>query len=85
MERLTGIYQLDFEPSATSTIAIQEGRLRLLSPDNEWINLVAYSPTFFTGDSQHGPITVVFEVDARGEIVKHTIYGSFQRFVFERG
>jgi CubicO group peptidase (beta-lactamase class C family) len=84
MENLTGTYHLDFEPSATSTISIHDGRLRLLSPDSELIDLVSHSPTFFTGDSQHGPLTVFFEADNRGEIVKHTIYGNFQRFVFVR-
>jgi CubicO group peptidase (beta-lactamase class C family) len=84
MKRLTGTYELDFEPSATSAIRIQDDRILLISPDNEPINLVAHSPTFFTGDSQYGPVTVVFEATNQGEIVKHTIYGYFQSFRFER-
>jgi CubicO group peptidase (beta-lactamase class C family) len=84
MERLTGTYQLDFEPSATSTISIYNDGVRLLSPDNESIDLVPHSPTFFTCDSRYGPLTVVFEDDGRGEAVRHTVYGGFQRFVFER-
>ncbi|UCH83506.1 MAG: serine hydrolase [Candidatus Latescibacterota bacterium] len=83
-EKLTGTYFLDFEPSASSTIGIDNGRLYLLAPDNETIELVAHSPIFFTGDSQHGPITVVFGVGDGEGVVNHTIYGSFQRFVFER-
>lgn len=84
MERLVGTYHLDFEPSATSTISVHNDRIRLLSPDGESIDLSAHSPTFFTGDSQYGPLTVVFEADNRKQIAKHTIYGSFQRFLFER-
>jgi len=84
MERLTGTYRLDFEPSATSTVAIDNGGLRLLSPDEEWIDLVPHSPTFFTGQSRHGPLTFVFEVDADGRAFRHTAYGGFQRFVLER-
>jgi CubicO group peptidase (beta-lactamase class C family) len=84
MERLTGIYELDFEPSVTSTISIQDNRIRLLSPDNENIDLVAHSPNFFTGDSSYGPLSVVFEEDARGEIGVLAVYGSFERYLFER-
>lgn len=84
MESLTGTYYLDFEPSATSTVSIDNNHIRLLSPDDEYIDLVAHSPTFFTGDSQYGPLTVIFERGSRDEIVKHTVYSSFQRFVFER-
>jgi CubicO group peptidase (beta-lactamase class C family) len=84
MDRLTGTYRLDFEPSATTTISIHNEQIRLLSPDGESIDLVAHSPMFFTGDSQYGAVTVVFQADNRGEIVKHRVFGSFQRFVFER-
>ena len=84
MEKLTGTYRLEFEASATSIISIHNHRIRLLSPDGEPIDLVAHSPTFFTGDSRYGPVTVVFEADNLGEIVKHTIFGNFQRFVFKR-
>ncbi|UCG52301.1 MAG: serine hydrolase [Candidatus Latescibacterota bacterium] len=84
INRITGTYHLDFEPSATSTVSTQEGQIRLLSPDGESIDLVAHSPSLFTGGSQYGRVTVVFEADNTGKIVKHTIYGSFQRFVFER-
>ena len=84
LEALAGTYRLDFEPSATSTISIHNDGIRLLSPDGEYIDLVPHSPTLFTGDSQFGPVTVDFEVDIHGEIPRHTIYGSFQKFVFER-
>jgi CubicO group peptidase (beta-lactamase class C family) len=84
MNRLTGTYVLDFEPSAMSTIRVHDDRILLISPDNESINLVAHSPTFFTGDSRYGRVSVVFEETDQGEIVKHTIYGYFQRFIFER-
>jgi len=85
MESLTGTYYLDFEPSATSTVSIHNDRIRLLSPDGEPIDLVAHSPTFFTGDSQYGPLTVIFERGDGIGIMKHTVYGNFQRLVFERG
>ena len=65
-------------------MAVDEGRLRLLSPDDEWIDLVAHSPTSFTGDSSYGPVTVLFETDERDGAVRFTVYGSFARFVFER-
>jgi len=84
MERLTGTYYLDFEPSATSIISTHTGGIRLLSPDGEFTDLVAHSPTFFTGDSPYGPVTVVFEADDQGKFVKHTIYGRFERYVLER-
>jgi len=84
MERLTGTYRLDFEPAATSTIRIYNDGIRLLSPDGESIDLVAHSPTFFTADSRYGPLTVAFEEDEQGRAIRHTVYGSFQRFVFER-
>jgi len=84
MERLTGDYRLDFEPSAGSIVEISDGRLRVLSPDDEWIDLIAHSPTFFTGESRHGPLTFVFEANPQGNIVRHTVYGGFQRFVLER-
>lgn len=84
LERLAGVYRLDFEPSATSTISVHDGRIRLLSPDGESIDMVAHSSTFFSGDSQYGPLTVVFEADEQGRVLRHTIYGTFQTFVFER-
>jgi CubicO group peptidase (beta-lactamase class C family) len=84
MERLTGTYYLGFDPSGTSVVSINSDRVRLLSPDNEFIDLTAHSPTFFTCDSRYGPLTVVFEADARGRMIRHTVYGSFQSFVFER-
>lgn len=86
MERLTGVYELDFEPSATATVSIHDDGIRLLSPDNEMIDLVAHSPTFFTAYSQHGPLTFEFALSEghREDIVGFTVYGSFERFVFER-
>jgi CubicO group peptidase (beta-lactamase class C family) len=84
MGRLAGTYALDFEPTATSTVSIHEEGVHLLSPDNETISLVAHSSRLFTGNSQYGPLTVVFETDDHGSIVAHTIYGNFQRFTFHR-
>ena len=84
MQRLVGTYALDFEPSATSTIHIDGDRLRLISPDDETIDLVAHSPTFFTGESQHGHLTFVFEENPQGEIFRHIVYGGFQRFVLDK-
>jgi CubicO group peptidase (beta-lactamase class C family) len=81
---LTGTYRLDFEPLATSVISSNNDRIRLASPEGEAIDLIAHSPTFFTGESQYGPVTVVFEADEHGEAFKQSIYGSFQRFVFYR-
>ena len=84
MERLVGTYYLDFDSSGTSVVSIDGDRLRLFSPDNEFIYLTAHSPTFFTCESQYGLLTVVFEPDNNGRFVRHTVYGRFQRFVFER-
>jgi len=83
-DKLIGTYHLEFEPAAKSTVAVVEGRLRLLSPDDEWIDLVAHSPSFFTGESSYGPLTVVFEADGQDRAVRLTVYGGFSRFVFER-
>lgn len=84
MEKCAGVYRLTFEPSATSTISIHDGRIQLLSPESETIDLVPHTPRFFTGVSQYGPITVVFDADDQGNLVAHRIHGSFQTFVFER-
>lgn len=84
IQDLAGVYELDFAPAATSTIEVGEGRVALISPDGETIPLVAHSPGLFTGESRYGPIAVEFEKGAGGNPVRHTIYGSFQRFVFER-
>jgi CubicO group peptidase (beta-lactamase class C family) len=84
LEKLTGVYELDFEPTATSTITIKEEGVSLLAPDGEEIALAPHTPTLFSGDSRHGPITVVFDYDPNGDASRHTIYGNFQQFVFER-
>jgi CubicO group peptidase (beta-lactamase class C family) len=63
-EELTGTYRLEFEPSATTTVAIEGDQVRLRPPGGEAV--------------------VVFEADGEDEIVKQTIYGSFQRFGFVR-
>jgi CubicO group peptidase (beta-lactamase class C family) len=82
--RLEGTYSLDVDPAGSSVVTIHGDGIRLLSPDIESIDLVAHSPTFFTADSQYGPLTVVFESNHRGEIVRYTVYGAFQKFVFVR-
>jgi len=84
MRRLTGTYGLDFEPSATSTVYLDGDRLRLISPEDETIDLLAHSATFFTGESQHGHLTFVFEENPQGEIFRHVVYGGFQRFVLDK-
>jgi CubicO group peptidase (beta-lactamase class C family) len=83
-ERLVGTFRLDFEPTATSTISLAGEALHLLSPDGEEIQLTAHSPTHFSAQSRYGPLTVVFGEDESGLVVNHTVYGSFQRFLFER-
>jgi CubicO group peptidase (beta-lactamase class C family) len=84
IQRLVGTYTLDFDPSATSTIFVDDDQLRLISPLDETIDLVAHSPVFFTGESQHGHLTFVFEENPQGEIFRHIVYGGFQRFVLDK-
>jgi CubicO group peptidase (beta-lactamase class C family) len=84
LQRLVGVYELDFERAATSTISVHEGRLRALTPDEESVDLIARSPTHFTGDSQHGPVSLIFEGNGNGEIVRFVARGAFSRFTFER-
>jgi len=84
LDRLTGVYELDFEPEAVSTVSVQDGRLRVLTPERETVDLVAHSPTWFSGDSRHGPLTFRFESDAGGRIGRFVVYGSFSRFTFVR-
>ncbi len=84
MESLVGVYELDFEPSATSAIQLSGDRLRLLTPDDESVDLVAHSPTFFTGDSRYGSLTVVFETDDSLDVERLVIYGNFARYAFEK-
>jgi CubicO group peptidase (beta-lactamase class C family) len=84
LERLTGVYPLDFEPVATSTIEIHEGHLRILTPDDEYISLTAHSPTLFSGRSDWGPLILQFEEGESGEIVRFVANGNFARFTFER-
>ena len=79
-----GVYELDFERSATSTISVHDGRLRILPPDGESLDLMAHSPTQFSGDSQYGPLTLIFETNGDGEVVRFVAYATFSRFKFER-
>jgi CubicO group peptidase (beta-lactamase class C family) len=84
LQRFTGVYELDFEPATTSTVTVHKGRLRVLTPDGEAVDLVAHSPTRFSGDSQYGPVTFIFDADEHGETNRFVVYGSFSRFAFER-
>jgi len=84
LERLAGVYELDFERSATSTITVRDGRLRVLTPDQTSVDLVARSPRRFTGDSPYGPLSLIFETGGDGEIEGFTAYASFSRYTFER-
>jgi CubicO group peptidase (beta-lactamase class C family) len=83
MNRLVGVYELEIDSTATSTITVSDGRIQLISPDAETIDLVAHSPTFFTATSQYGPLTVTFE-ESEQEIVSLTVYGAFGRFLCEK-
>ena len=85
LESLSGIFSLDFEPSVTSTIDVYQNNLRILSPDNEYIQLVPVSKTIFKGESPlYGPLSVEFIKNIQGEIIKLTIYGSFSKYTFEK-
>ncbi len=85
LEDLTGTYFLDFAPEATAAIDIANGRLRILTPDNEYVTLTATSPKIFKGDSPlYGPLTVKFVEGAQGKIEKLITYGSFSSFSFLR-
>jgi CubicO group peptidase (beta-lactamase class C family) len=84
LERLTGVYALDFEPAATSTIDIFDGRLRILTPDDETIVLDSHTAALFTGRADWGFLSLQFEADEAGEIVRFVANGNFARFVFER-
>jgi CubicO group peptidase (beta-lactamase class C family) len=84
LQRLVGVYELDFERSATSTITVHDGRLRILSPDRESLDLIARSPNQFIGDSRYGPLTLIFEANGDGEVVSFMAYATFSRFRFER-
>jgi CubicO group peptidase (beta-lactamase class C family) len=84
MEVLGGYYELDFERNVTSSVDVHQGQLRILTPDGEYVELVAHSAMLYSGDSQYGPLTVVFEADETGKIVRHKVYGALGRFVFEK-
>jgi len=84
LERLVGVYALDFEPAATSTIDVHEGRLRILTPDNEYILLDAHDRTFFTGTSDWGILGLRFEEYEGGEIIRFVATGNFARYTFVR-
>jgi len=84
MERLTGVYHLDFEPAATCSVEVERDNLRVLTPDQEYVELQAHSPRWFSGDSRWGTINLMFEEDGGNEITKLTIYGHGSRYVFEK-
>ncbi len=85
LKSLTGIYFLDFEPSVTTTIDVFQNNLRILSPDNEYIELAPISNTLFKGESpRYGPISVQFIENVQGDIIKFITYGSFSKYTFEK-
>jgi len=83
MNRLVGVYEIDFDSTVTSSVTVHDSRIRLLSPDMEYIDLVAHSPTFFTGISRHGPLTVTFGESGQ-EVVTLTVCGSFSRYAHNK-
>ena len=84
LERLTGTYHLDFEPAATCSVEVHAKGLRMLTPDQEYVELRSHSPYWFSGDSQWGRITVVFDEDGADQVARLTVYGAGSRFVFQR-
>lgn len=84
LHRLTGVYELDFEPNATSEVTVHDGHLRVITPDRESIELLAHSKLNFSADSRYGPVAFLFQSNDRGEIVGFRVYASFSRFTFER-
>jgi hypothetical protein len=84
LQRLEGVFELDFECSVTSTVTFRDGHLSVLTPDGSSVDLVAGSPTRFSGNSRYGPLTLIFEADTNGEIDRFSVYASFSRYTFER-
>jgi CubicO group peptidase (beta-lactamase class C family) len=84
LERVVGVYHLDFAPEATCTVDVDETGVSVMTPDGERVELRAHSPLWFSGDSQHGTINLVFEQDRVGRATRLTVYGHGSRFVFER-
>lgn len=84
LQRLAGVYELDFERAVTSTITNDDGRLRMLTPDGETIDLVAASPVRFIGTSGYGPLTLLFKANENGQIDRFSVHASFSRFTFLR-
>jgi CubicO group peptidase (beta-lactamase class C family) len=84
LQRLEGVFELDFECSVTSTVTFRDGHLSVLTPDGSSVDLVAGSPTRFSGNSRYGPLTLIFEADTNGEIDRFSGYASFSRYTFER-
>lgn len=82
--RLAGTFELDFEPEVTTTVSVNQGGLRALTPNHETVELVAHSSTMLSGDSQYGHLTFVFEKDGHDEITAFKVYSNFTRFTFER-
>ena len=84
LEQLVGTYHLDFEPAATCTVDVDGRNLRVLTPDQEYVELHAHSPNWFSGDSAWGTINLVFEAGRGSKITTLTIYGQGSRYVFEK-
>jgi CubicO group peptidase (beta-lactamase class C family) len=85
LSSLTGNYSLDFEPTVTATIDVFQNNLRLLSPDNEYVELTPISNTIFNGESSlYGPLSVQFIENIQGEIIRLITYGSFSNYTFEK-
>jgi CubicO group peptidase (beta-lactamase class C family) len=84
LERVVGVYHLDFAPEATCTVDLDDAGVSVMTPDGERVELRAHSPIWFSGDSQYGTINLVFEQDQVGRASMLTVYGHGSRFVFER-
>jgi hypothetical protein len=84
LKTLTGVYNLNFESSVTTTIDIFNNKLRALTPDNEYVELKAITKIKFKGDSSYGPISLYFNKNTKGEYTEVVIYSGFSKFIFEK-
>ncbi len=85
LHSLLGVYSLDFEPSVTSTIDIYQNKIRILTPDNQYVQLEPVTKTIFKGESAlYGSLSVQFIENDIGKITKLITYGGFSRYTFEK-
>lgn len=76
-------YSLEFDSSATSAVVVKGDGIRLVSPNEETIDLFPHRQVFFTGTCRYGPLTVVFEYGPN-DALSLTVYSNFSRFRFEK-